>query len=390
MTLAQFYGPRDALRFRQFVMREYRRPSVDLRDLSGNPETDFLELALLSVREHLRQSFSNARADGRAFSVYPAYVDCMSADAFAAQTDQTHLCGVTIGLAVSFFEFSLFSFSQASMFPDVADPSDESSPSPIDGYPPGFWMRGPGAALQQEAFLNHAQALVPRNPDRYLLATLLSILMIRFVWFHELFHCLNGHVGLVGSRGWALSLHENQFLEQNKLSAAELQRLEFDADQSAFHVACQVQMAEQENIEALQRLPLETRLRLVIFAAHATTWIIEEHNRRQEHPASADHPEPYARLHNLLRTLASNLAPQIQNVSALHLRVLADMDALALVLPSFPSGARILADMGQWEWQNGLDQEQFALEALRAELQPFRFTEQSRKEASVGHKARPT
>lgn len=322
----------------------------------------------------MRQSFGNRRADGREFRVFPAYVDCASADAFAAEVGDLHLCGVTIGLAVSFFEFSLFCFSQASMFEDLGNLSDEESPSPIDGYPPGFWMREPGATLNEDAFLAQARTLLPHDPDRYTLAILLASLMTRFVWFHELFHCLNGHVGLIGSRGSALSFHENQVREKAGLTAHDLMRLEFDADQSAFHVACKVQLAEIENIEALQNLPKRTRLQLTIFAAYATTWIIEEYNSRLDQTPSSDHPDPYQRLHNLIRTLASNLAPEIADVSSLHECVLAEMDNLASLVPRFPSGKRMLADMMQSEWQDRLDQHQVALQEMREDLEPFRFT----------------
>lgn len=39
------------------------------------------------------------------------------------------------------------------------------------------------------------EALIPIDPDRHLTAHLLSQLMLRFAWFHEMFHGLNGHSG---------------------------------------------------------------------------------------------------------------------------------------------------------------------------------------------------
>ncbi len=43
------------------------------------------------------------------------------------------------------------------------------------------------------------EALVPIDPDRRLAAHLLSQLRLRFAWFHEMFHGLNGHSGYLAA-----------------------------------------------------------------------------------------------------------------------------------------------------------------------------------------------
>lgn len=197
----QFYTSAEALTFRRYAMEEFHRPSVDLKHLGQDTNTDFLRLALESVRDHMTHSFRTKRRDGTGFRVYPAYLDCISPNAFAGARDDVHLCGVNIGLAVMCFEFALFCLSQPTLFRDVGNADGERAPKPVDGYPPGFWMRESGRALEENVFLDQAQGLIPSDPERYGTAVFLSVLMIRFIWLHELAHCLNGHVGLVHGIG---------------------------------------------------------------------------------------------------------------------------------------------------------------------------------------------
>lgn len=373
MASHDLFDARDWLAFRKFALREMHRPAVGPDDLGDDPSEDFLKLALLSVIDHMAQTGSLRRADGTAFRVLPAYLDCASPNAFAADRGGLHLCGVHVGLAASFFEFSLFCLSQRRMLRDIGNADAETSPEPIDGYPPGFWMREAGAVLNTDAFTDAARGLLPRDAERYTAAILLTVLMIRFVWLHELYHCVNGHVGWAGARGWVLCFQETGFITQGDLKADSLRALEFDADQSAFHALCRMRGADIENVGGLRRLPVASHLRLSIFAAYATTWIIEECDRRSMVGRSRDHPEPYSRLHNLIRTLASNLAPALDDAKAIHDAVLSELDSLADLLPSFPSGKRLMVDMRQPAFQAGLDRYQDTLVTLRTDLAPFRF-----------------
>ncbi|WP_413207888.1 hypothetical protein [Rhodospirillum sp. A1_3_36] len=365
---------RQWLAFRRFAARELRRPAVDPDTLGDDPARDFLKLALLSMRALGASTTNLRRADGMPFRLVLAYLDSAQPNAFAAERRGIHFCGVHVGLAASFLEFALFCFSQASLFPDLGDPAHETSPPPLDGYPPGFWMREKGAALEKNLFLETASGFLPRCPHRALTAVLMTVTMIRFVWFHELCHCVNGHMGWMGSRGRHFGFTETDAREAHALAPAMHQCLELDADQSAFHAACRLHHENMENIEGLRSVPGETSLRLCLFACFSTAWIIQEYAERLNDAPRETHPLPYIRLHNLMRTLASNTLPAMGGDGTRASPAFEDMSRLSLLLPSFPSGHRLRADMGNTTLQDHLDARQDALQALRADLRPYRFT----------------
>lgn len=367
------YPARSATIFRGFAMRRFRRPTVDLADLGPDESQDFLKLALLSTRAYMAHGFRNRRADGAPFAVYPAYLDCISLNAFAGVDRGVHLCGVNVGLAASAFEFAQFCFAQSAFFRSMGDPSQERDPLPIEGRPPGFWIREAGRSLNQADFLRHMTPILPKDGARNVAALMLTMLMIRFVWLHELYHALNGHVGLVAGDGAAFCLHERDEIETAALSDANKQRLEMDADKSSFYALLLIQIQNGENIKALEIMPFADRLTLSVFAAYAAIWMLEEHRRRSPDSQGDAHPAPYLRQHNLIRTFASNIAPLLDDPKDAHDRVLAEMTAMSRILPSLPSGERLVADMRDAAFQAEMDREQIALEALWARLDPWRY-----------------
>ena len=369
-----FYGPNAALAFRRYAAREMKRPAVDLRDLSDDDGGDILKLALLSIREHFANSAGNKRADGQPFSVYPAYLDDILPDAFAAEQDNVHLCGVHVGLGAAFYEFALFCFSQQAMFREIGDPGVETDPAPIEEYPPGFLMREVGASMNEEAFVEMTRGLLPRNRDRSLTANFLCVLMLRFVWLHELYHCLNGHVGFANHQGWSRRIRERKPVKKRDVPPADLRRLELDADQSSLVALVKIQLAGIENVEAPMDLPAPAMLELSLFAAYATTWMMEEYARRDADRTGDSHPLPYQRLHNMVRTYASNLFNLVPDAKAVHDRVMDQMTAFSTRVSTFPSGVRLMTDLRDTAIQDVLDAEQDALENLRRDLAPFRFS----------------
>ena len=368
-----FYTKQDGLAFRHYVLRHMKLPMADLEPEPAAFGSDVLALSLASFRDLITGAFACKRADGETFRVFPAYVDCTGPDAFAARDRGVHLCGLYAGLAAACFEFSLFCFSQERFFPGIGESSREISPDPIDGFPPGFWMHNPGAGMNESDFIAQAKKLIPKSEQRYVAALLMTCLMMRFVWLHEFYHCINGHIGLVKARKWAFFLHEIGIDNAQSKAPFELQCLELDADQSAFYQHCQIQLAGRENIEGIKALPPETRLQFSIFAAYATSWMIEEYARGKPRQDAAGHPEPYVRLYNLVRTLAGNILPQAPAVKDIHAGLWEQVACLHACLPSFPSLNRIVGDKDNAELQTGLDNYQAGITRLRAGLAPYRY-----------------
>jgi len=371
------YTAAHALAFRRFAIRELQRPGLDLAAGPTDPAQDILKLSLLSVRDFMARGFHTRRADGTAFEVFPGYVDSLTPNAFAAIEDGVHLCGLHVGLAASCLEFALFCLAQPILFPEIGDAASEAAPASVCGYPPGFWTREAGAGLDPDHFVRSIQPLVPRDPDRYQTALLLTVLMTRFIWFHELYHGLNGHIGYAAAEHQALFLHERDLAAPTGIPTAELRRLEMDADKSALFAVCQVQVRDGENVEGIARWPLAFRLQLGLFGAYALVWMIEEYGRRNPDGMPVDrssHPIPYHRLHGLIRMVASNIAPQVRDMRDIHNAVLSGMDALTALLPSFPAGTQLVSDMRDPCFQAVLEAEQLALESLRPRLDPYRFS----------------
>jgi len=368
-------GPQQRqLVFRKFALQELSLPAVMANRLAPDQSRDFLALSLGSFEQHLELTSGLKRSSGAPFVAQAGYLDVSSPDARAAQRSGVHLLAFHVGLGAAMFEFSLFVMSQRHVLHGFGDASSEASPGAIDGYPPGFWMREEGAVLDSAAFLNTATKLIPNDPRRYEIAVMLCILMMRFVWFHELYHAVNGHIGLVDRQGMSLGFDETKADSAPAIEAAALSLLELDADQSALKALCGVGAAGIENVEGLRHMPIDEHLGLCLFAAYASTWMLDEYLRRRDQSAPATHPLPSIRRQNLIRSFAG-FAPALQiDPEPVHDRVLGEMTALAKVVRRFPSGGLLLAEMHDTTIQCDLDARQDALAQLRDQLTPYRYT----------------
>ena len=78
-------------------------------------------------------------------------------------------------------------------------------------------------------------------------------------------------------------------------------------------------MAGIENISGFAAWDLPQRLQLTLFSAFAMTWLFEMHALRAGRRGSEQslHPTAYSRLHDLMRTLASQLASHIDGIAQL-------------------------------------------------------------------------
>ena len=360
--------------FRKFALRDVSRPAVLARDLANDGAQDFLALSLGSFEHHLKLTKNLRCISGEAFVVHAGYLDCNRPDARAAERDGIHLIAQNVGFGAAGFEFALFCLSQSTLLKHIGNPLCERNPAAIDGYPPGFWMREAGAVLGENDFIAQASTLIPKDPRRYEFAILFTTLIMRFVWFHELYHAVNGHVGLVHDRGHSMGFGETDKAELNTMDAKVISLLELDADQSAFKALCNVPIADIENIKGLRQLPLEDHVRSSLLAAYVSTWMLDVYLQRQSVDAPNTHPAPSIRRQNLIRTFASVVAPQIPNAKDIHDDVLSELSALSDIVPDFPSGDRLRSEMRDFKLQDDLDAAQSALEHLRDDLIPYRFS----------------
>ena len=116
-----------------------------------------------------------------------------AAEAFAKALPALHLCAIETGLVAVTFELSCFCFSQSEFFKEVGEPAVEDSPVMPEHADLGFWIADRVQAAQGEPAEPIGVELIPRDPERRLMAHFLSQLMLRFVWLHEFYHGVNGH-----------------------------------------------------------------------------------------------------------------------------------------------------------------------------------------------------
>jgi len=285
---------------------------------------DIMRLSLESHRDHLRLAANARRADGQAFRVYPGYIETTKIGALASREGPLHVCGVYAGLAAACYETANFCLAQ--------------------------------------------------DPQRQTTALLLAVLMLRAVWFHELAHCLNGHLEW-GSRTYGLTcLFDGADPDLPQPVFPEAHLVEYDADQSALMLACKVQIADAENITGLRAMPLTQRLHLTLFAAYAVTMILAEWARAYPFMVrDGSHPPATLRLANQVRTVASNVLPLAAEVKTANAAAFDDLRKLSALVPAFPSIDAVVTGPDASALHDGLDRTQDTLEEFRSCIAKFSY-----------------
>lgn len=332
--------------------------------------------SLADARLMMAESFVTRNAAGQPFRVFPLFVERSSPDAFAIDLGDLQLCGVNIGLVSAVYELSLFVFSQAGLFQDVGDAASERSPTLPHDAALTFWISDRMQAGEGAQGTPVGVELVPRDQQRQVGALFLTLLMLRFVWLHELFHCLSGHTGYRAQRQGETALHK--VTDGATLSLVEVEAtgptssigdgycMEFDADRSAFWAMMQRQVNGEEPIDGLRALPALLRLRLTAFAAVLMTFLFDQAARRRR-AAGGSHPVAYDRLHNLVRTLASNVSGSDEQLRLLFAHTVVEMDQFQGCVPQAVSGSQLVRDLRSPELQGEFDRMEEAL--LSARLQ---------------------
>ncbi|GAB6843726.1 hypothetical protein HNR00_003406 [Methylorubrum rhodinum] len=382
---ASFYAPGDAGRFRTYAEREFGVGSYLDLDAEAGERDEILIAGLLSARDYMMQSAGCRNAAGAAFRVHPGLVETIRPNAFAAHHRGLHLCGLSSGLYGAMFELCLFVMAQPGVFPEIGEPRRETATPLPPGIVPGFWMidalRAGGAVLDRSV----AATLVPKCPARYRFAVMLTLHMMRFVWFHELYHCLNGHIGVLRRVAPAIRLNEMPEAggaaamiarERAVLAmapAAFLQAIELDADRSALWGVIQTQAQDRENIFALQAPAPEQRIEASLFTAYLITVIFDEAGRRLEGGSAGTHPDPYTRLHNLIRTTAAHLLDAHPATNGAFRGVIGTFRALKGVIPALSDADTVLDDCCHPAFQGLLDEKEELLDTARGHFAPFGF-----------------
>lgn len=382
---ASFYAAGDRSVFRAYAEREFGKGAGLAADAPLGERDDILKAGLLSARDYMMQSAGCRSGTGAEFRVYPGLVETVRPNAFAARHRGIHLCGLNAGMYGAIFELCLFVMAQPGVFADVGDPRRESATPLPPGIVPGFWLIDRLRSHGRVAGKALASALVPKCPDRYDFAVMLTLHMLRFVWFHELYHCLNGHVGSLCAvdssvrlnempdGGAALTLIERERDALPMSPSAFFQAIELDADRSALWGAFATQAEGKENIIALQVLAPRRRIEACLFSAYLITVIFEEAGRRFSQAESGTHPDPYTRLHNLVRTTASHLLDLHPATQGAFQTVIAALRVLKRVIPALADADTVLSDCGCPTFQGLLDEKEETLQTARSYFAPFGF-----------------
>lgn len=381
------FDDRDRQGFARYVQRLFGNYAYD--PAAGDPDEgpgDF-RLSLQSIRAYMADYFLRRDGEGRAFRCYPAFVDLGFSNAFADRRGHLHLCGIHTGLAVGLIEFSLFAFAQSRFFAEIGEATGEHSPHMPSGGTLAFWLHDL-TSEQGEVDLGATGAgFIPRDPDRFLAAHFLAALMLRFVWMHEVSHCLNGHVGLRKRLGLRSSLQEMPEGAAHSLQgivvldgqgaslpyAAFSHCLEFDADRSALLACVAWQASDEENIQGIKALPRRLRLRMTLFAALTLAYVFDRHEHRAGIVFSTSHPSAHARLCALMRTIEAELGDRDDDIRPIGREALHEFAMLQSRIPALFDVAQLMRDLDRPALRTEMDRMDDLLETIRERLVPHRF-----------------
>lgn len=345
------------------------KQSVPLNLIDTDPVGIALKGSLASFVQHLQAMAQPFNQSGSAFEVAAGYHEALTPTAFADWFEGCHIVGIHTGLAVTVQEFCLFCFAQADFFPSIGKARSETSPGASKGHIPGLWLLTE-TLKGMRSVPDTAPRIVPVDPERHAAAIYLSILMMRFVWFHELAHGMLGHIDNLRSLSKVQSAEftELSLMEQGigagLIDSQIAQCMEFEADSSALSKCLLIQHNGLENIDGIKAMPSAVRMRLTLFGIYAMTWLFETFQavlyRRK---FSVTHPAPLTRL-KMLQNMA---VWELDDIKADTANI--TKDALGQLLS-------ILPRLGQdWQSIDGFEPAQYrqTFEEMRETLAPFRY-----------------
>lgn len=380
-----FYGAADEAAARAYIERSFGSGAYISFEADAPDRDEILIAGLMSARDSMMQSANCRRADGMPFKVFAGLVEIVRPNAFATVQRGLHLCGMNAGTYGAIFELCNFVMAQPGLFVDVGDPERETATPLPSGIVPGFWLIDQLKAHGTITDKSLAPTLMPKCPERYNFAIAMTLHMMRFVWFHELYHCLNGHVGALCKVVPSIRLNElpdetsaAMLVELDQASLplgryAFLQAIELDADRSALWGAFRMQLEDKENIFALQQQDRHQRIKLCLFSAYLMTFVMEQAARRLAVRDGGSHPGSYTRLHDLVRTTASHLLDAYAATHQLFQDVVGELKVLRKAIPSLVEGDKILADCLSPRFQAALDEKEEQVDIARRHCAGFAF-----------------
>lgn len=334
----------------------------------NNPDHQLFVASLASIRDHLGTVGKPvSQAEQLPFEVDVAFLESGLPNALANKFDGTHAAAINTGLAVTIHEFSLFCFAQSSFLPMIGEPDKEVSPSLTDGTPPGVaLLLATAKADQGEPVLD--RFIMPQCPHRTVAAHYLTLMMLRFVWLHEVAHGLLGHVDYLRDKQVSAEISELHMDElaqgASGIDGRVLQCMEFEADSWAIGKLLAIQAQGGENIDGIAALHLALRLQMNVFAAYSLCWLMETlASTARRGRLNITHPAPVRRLQNL-QNIAAN---ELSFLNFESTRMLRDVGA------QFDA---VLSQIGkQWLQTDKFEPVSYraVFDRLRQELAPYRY-----------------
>lgn len=353
------------MQFSEYAMSRLQATTFEPR--LDRPEEKVFAISLYSFEKLLGELDIFSEYFKTRLTIEAGFVGLMTPDARADHVNGVHYLVMHQALLATIIEFALFLFTQSFLMPDIGDAEGELSPSFDRGDAPGLHalrITLEGSTIEPE----RDRVRVPNCVDRHVAAVYMALLMSRFVWFHELAHCINGHVLYLQQRELDRALigaappltlvalkHETAgLIEQRNLRHA----LELDADATAFEWSLRIQSAGAENIIGLLGFDEVQRFKMTVIGTYMMTWLFEEYQRFADARHGLTHPAPRARLAALTR---------IMNDASGHVGInqtLEDIHAMLEQLSEKIDGFSFARDNAS---RNVMDAE------LNAALEPFRF-----------------
>jgi hypothetical protein len=328
-------------------------------------EEQVFAASLASFRSLALGWIGQRNASGMAFDLDAGFIERMTPNALADLDQGRHMIVMHQALMATIVDLCLFLFTQSNQFPAIGDAAAEASPSFPDGDAPGLYLlRMTLEGRTVERTVDHLR--VPKDADRHVAAIYMAMLMARFVWLHELAHCVNGHVLLLKDHSMTARLNEVAepagIVGQRPIAGAEDMQalryaLELDADRTALDWLVRVQLEGLENIPGLLGYDDLTRLEMALLGSYLMTWLFQEYQTFMDARHGVTHPAPRMRLGELAKTLHT-MAPAMLVIEE---RVRAAFNLLEGKLPGL-SPFMLMAETPQ------------PLASLAHKLAPYRFT----------------
>ncbi|WP_298959473.1 hypothetical protein [uncultured Roseibium sp.] len=343
----------------------------------SNQNDQLFVTSLASIRAQLQaEPVRKSRFAGSDFSIDIGFLESVHPNALANKQDHNHIAAMHTGLAMVILEFAWFVMAQGEVFPELGSIEQETSPTALDGIPPGLSVLLQTLEIGGVAeTANLTAPIMPNDPHRSAAAYYLALLMMRFVWLHELAHCQLGHIDFLRDAGGHAESSSLGFDELNlnelgqmapSLDSRILQCLEFEADGYALGQSIAIQVENKENIDGIAALPRDLRLRMALFGICAMSWLMEAMASTFTRGRLAiTHPAPIRRLQ-----MAQNMA--VWELTDLGL------DASEVTRSTLREFEFVLGQIGrQWLQTDKFDPISYrtVFEETRVKLERFRYIE---------------